>query len=110
MMGHEANYANAQSEHKYRSFLLFVRHPQRFLYNQNYGESRLQDLQMEVAAKIAEVPFVEKNFKDKWRVQVLKLFRHVTQLRAICNAAFFSQAYVETPLKANPLHEKVYIR
>jgi hypothetical protein len=40
-LDYESNYANAQPEYQYRRFVLFVRHTQRILYNQNYGVLKL---------------------------------------------------------------------
>lgn len=67
---HELNFENAQPGHRYRRILVFVRHPNRLFYRDDL-ESINQDQLMEVAAKIAQVKFVERYYVDqKWRPYV----------------------------------------
>jgi hypothetical protein len=65
VLDRETNYNNAEPEHMYRRFLLFAVHPQRFLYGQNYAESKRQDMHMEVAAKISRIPYVQQYFEER---------------------------------------------
>ena len=63
----ETNFQNAQPEHRYRRILVFVRHPNRLFYR-SASASIHQDLLIEVAAKIAQVDFVERYYtEENWR-------------------------------------------
>ena len=97
VLDRETNYNNAEPEHMYRRFLLFAVHPQRFLYGQNYAESKRQDMHMEVAAKISRIPYVQQYFEErKWRSHVPINFRNVIKLRSIFDAIAQSSTSANT--------------
>jgi len=66
----ESNYSNAQQGHQHRRIIVFVAHPQRFLYPRE-GECARQDKLLAVAAKISRTGFIERYYEDrKWRMIV----------------------------------------
>ena len=70
------NLKNADAGHQYRRILGFVNHPNRFFYG-NEQESIRQDQLFTIAAKIAQVGFVERYHQDKkWREVVPVDFRN----------------------------------
>ena len=73
---HESNFKKADAGHRYRRILVFVYHPNRLFYR-NEHESVEQDRLITVAAKIAQVEFVERYYKNEiWKELVPVDFRN----------------------------------